>query len=162
MPVEFLADGQVKAYSRPSPPNSTGRGWPPARPYPAPPSRSGPPTSSGKPPLTYLTWPRMTGAARLLWTPARRWPPSPAGQLLVSYVFGKAFRREYGVAAGRYRRRTGHRTPPGAQPARRTPDRRVLRRVSRVAGEPPQSLLPSASAIRHIRAEQSESPKEGG
>jgi AraC-like DNA-binding protein len=59
----------------------------------------------GQPPLTYLTWWRMTVAARLLRDPtaslaavARR-----AGYTS-EFAFGKAFKRAYGVAPGRYRR----------------------------------------------------------
>jgi AraC-like DNA-binding protein len=58
----------------------------------------------GQPPLTYLTWWRMTTAARLLHetdaplaTIARQVGYSSA------YAFGKAFRREYGAPPGRYR-----------------------------------------------------------
>jgi AraC-like DNA-binding protein len=61
----------------------------------------------GQPPLAYLTWWRMTTASRLLrgtdvplQTVAER---SGYGS---EYAFAKAFKREYGVAPGRYRRLT--------------------------------------------------------
>ncbi|HWO64042.1 MAG TPA: AraC family transcriptional regulator [Umezawaea sp.] len=66
----------------------------------------------GLPPLTYLTWWRLTTAARLLRTTdaplsavARR---SGYGS---AYAFANAFKREYGIPAGEYRRRrrTDHR-----------------------------------------------------
>ncbi|PRY41543.1 AraC-like DNA-binding protein [Umezawaea tangerina] len=65
----------------------------------------------GLPPLTYLTWWRLTTAARLLRTTdaplsviARR---SGYGS---PYAFANAFKREYGIPAGEYRRqrRTDH------------------------------------------------------
>jgi AraC-like DNA-binding protein len=61
----------------------------------------------GKPPLGYLTWWRMTLAARLLrdsdqplQTVAQR-----AGYAS-EFAFAKAFKREHGVAPGQYRRRS--------------------------------------------------------
>lgn len=59
----------------------------------------------GTPPLTYLTWWRMTAAGRLLL--ADDAPLSAvAGQVgyVSEFAFAKAFKREYGVAPGRYRR----------------------------------------------------------
>jgi AraC-like DNA-binding protein len=67
----------------------------------------------GQPPLTYLTWWRMTTAARLL-----RDTDAPllaiARQVGYSsaYAFGKAFSREYGTPPGQYRHRT---RPPASQ-----------------------------------------------
>jgi AraC-like DNA-binding protein len=62
-------------------------------------------TIVGQPPLAYLTWWRMTTAARLLRgtdvllpTVAER---SGYGS---EYAFAKAFKREYGIPPGRYRR----------------------------------------------------------
>ena len=65
----------------------------------------------GEPPLTYLTWWRMTTAGRLL-----RADDLPLRQVAErtgytsEFAFAKAFKREYGVAPGHYRRRTA----PGA------------------------------------------------
>ncbi|MFB9388001.1 AraC family transcriptional regulator [Streptomyces coeruleoprunus] len=65
-------------------------------------------TLVGRPPLAYLTWWRMTTAGRLLRTDdaplrtvARR-----AGYTS-EFAFAKAFRREYGMPPGQYRRRAG-------------------------------------------------------
>ncbi|NUP39073.1 MAG: helix-turn-helix transcriptional regulator, partial [Streptomyces sp.] len=59
----------------------------------------------GMPPLTYLTWWRMTSAGRLLLSGDA---PLSAVAQQVGYVsefaFAKAFKREYGIAPGRYRR----------------------------------------------------------
>lgn len=60
----------------------------------------------GRPPLAYLTWWRMTIAARLL-------RDSDAPLRVVAertgytseYAFARAFRREFGIAPGRFRRR---------------------------------------------------------
>ncbi|MDG4784754.1 AraC family transcriptional regulator [Micromonospora sp. WMMD1102] len=65
-------------------------------------------TLLGRPPLAYLTWWRMTLAARLL-----RESDAPltaiAGRVGYSseFAFGAAFKRRYGIAPGRFRR-TGH------------------------------------------------------
>ncbi|WP_189188844.1 AraC family transcriptional regulator [Streptomyces albiflavescens] len=59
----------------------------------------------GEPPLTYLTWWRMTTAGRLL-----RAGDIPLRQVAQrtgyasEFAFAKAFKREYGVAPGQYRR----------------------------------------------------------
>nr|WP_203858996.1 AraC family transcriptional regulator [Plantactinospora mayteni] len=59
----------------------------------------------GQPPLAYLSWWRMTTAARLL-----RESDAPlttiAGQVgyASEFAFGAAFKRRYGIAPGRYRR----------------------------------------------------------
>ena len=71
----------------------------------------------GQPPLTYLTWWRLTTAARLLETTDV--PLSVVAQRTgygSAYAFANAFKREYGVSAGRYRqqRHTGR----GTQAAR--------------------------------------------
>ncbi|MER7078030.1 helix-turn-helix transcriptional regulator, partial [Saccharopolyspora kobensis] len=64
----------------------------------------------GRPPLTYLTWWRLTTAARLL-----RGSDAPlsvvAAQVGYSseYAFANAFRREFTIAPGRYR--NGKRLP---------------------------------------------------
>ncbi|MBO2454057.1 AraC family transcriptional regulator [Actinomadura barringtoniae] len=65
----------------------------------------------GRPPLAYLTWWRMTMAARLLTE-----SDAPLGTVAAKvgygseFAFANAFKREYGIAPGRYRR--GH--LPGA------------------------------------------------
>ncbi|GIH90556.1 AraC family transcriptional regulator [Planobispora siamensis] len=59
----------------------------------------------GRPPLTYLTWWRMTVAARLL-----RESDAVLGEVAAragytsEFAFANAFKRRYGVAPGRYRR----------------------------------------------------------
>jgi methylphosphotriester-DNA--protein-cysteine methyltransferase len=59
----------------------------------------------GRPPLTYLTWWRMTTAARLL-----RESDAPLGEVSTrigytsEFAFANAFKREYGTAPGKYRR----------------------------------------------------------
>lgn len=59
----------------------------------------------GQPPLTYLTWWRMTLAARLL-----RESDAPLSVVAArvgygsEFAFGNAFKRRYGTAPGRYRR----------------------------------------------------------
>ncbi|MGJ6966504.1 AraC family transcriptional regulator [Streptosporangium sp. G11] len=59
----------------------------------------------GQPPLTYLTWWRMTTAARLL-----RESDAPLHTVATSvgytseFAFANAFKRRYGTAPGRYRR----------------------------------------------------------
>ncbi|WP_045744870.1 AraC family transcriptional regulator [Actinoplanes rectilineatus] len=58
----------------------------------------------GQPPLTYLTWWRLTTAARLLKTTDV--PLSAVAQRSgygSPYAFAVAFKREYGISAGRYR-----------------------------------------------------------
>jgi AraC-like DNA-binding protein len=59
----------------------------------------------GQPPLTYLTWWRMTTAARLLRETDQ---PLTAVATRVGYAsefaFSAAFKRRYGVAPGRFRR----------------------------------------------------------
>ncbi|WP_329334462.1 AraC family transcriptional regulator [Streptomyces sp. NBC_00663] len=62
-------------------------------------------TLVGRPPLAYLTWWRMTTAGRLL-----READLPLRQVAQrtgytsEFAFAKAFKREYGVAPGQYRR----------------------------------------------------------
>ncbi|SDP73979.1 AraC-type DNA-binding protein [Streptomyces sp. cf386] len=59
----------------------------------------------GEPPLTYLTWWRMTTAGRLLRaddTPLRTIAQRTG--YTSEFAFAKAFKREYGMAPGRYRR----------------------------------------------------------
>lgn len=66
-------------------------------------------TIVGQPPLAYLTWWRMTTAARLL-----RESDAPLRTIATrcgyasEYAFGKAFKREYDMSPGRYR---SERTP---------------------------------------------------
>jgi AraC-like DNA-binding protein len=61
----------------------------------------------GQPPLTYLTWWRMTTAARLLLEPG-----ASLGEVATrigytsEFAFANAFKREYGLAPGRYRRQS--------------------------------------------------------
>ncbi|MFJ5779359.1 AraC family transcriptional regulator [Streptomyces sp. NPDC093094] len=60
----------------------------------------------GRPPLTYLTWWRMTTAGRLLReddTPLRL--VAQRAGYTSEFAFAKAFKREFGMAPGRYRRR---------------------------------------------------------
>ncbi|GHE11203.1 AraC family transcriptional regulator [Streptomyces alanosinicus] len=59
----------------------------------------------GEPPLTYLTWWRMTTASRLLRHDdlSLRQVAERTGYTS-EFAFAKAFKREYGVAPGRYRR----------------------------------------------------------
>ncbi|MDP4505813.1 AraC family transcriptional regulator [Nonomuraea turcica] len=62
-------------------------------------------TVVGQPPLTYLTWWRMTVASRLLATsdaPLR--VVAECGGYSSEFAFAKAFKREFGVSPGRYRR----------------------------------------------------------
>jgi AraC-like DNA-binding protein len=60
----------------------------------------------GSPPLTYLTWWRMTTAARLLRESDRPLRAVAARTGYVSeFAFAKAFKREFGMAPGRYRAR---------------------------------------------------------
>jgi AraC-like DNA-binding protein len=60
---------------------------------------------AGQPPLAYLTWWRLTTAARLL-----RHSDAPLSTVATQigytseYAFANAFKREYGIAPGRYRR----------------------------------------------------------
>lgn len=59
----------------------------------------------GEPPLAYLTWWRMTTAGRLLRTddlPLRQ--IAQRAGYTSEFAFAKAFKREYGVAPGQYRR----------------------------------------------------------
>jgi AraC-like DNA-binding protein len=59
----------------------------------------------GRPPLTYLTWWRMTTAARLL-----RESDAPLAAIAAEvgygseFAFAAAFKRRHGVAPGRFRR----------------------------------------------------------
>ncbi|MFI0927795.1 AraC family transcriptional regulator [Streptomyces sp. NPDC021012] len=62
-------------------------------------------TLVGRPPLAYLTWWRMTTAGRLLRSddlPLRA--IAERSGYSSEFAFAKAFKREYGVAPGRYRR----------------------------------------------------------
>jgi AraC-like DNA-binding protein len=62
----------------------------------------------GQPPLTYLTWWRMTVAARLLRTSDAR-VDTIARQVgyTSQYTFTHAFKRQYGAPPGRYRHHAG-------------------------------------------------------
>ncbi|MEV7807835.1 helix-turn-helix transcriptional regulator [Microbispora sp. NPDC088329] len=59
----------------------------------------------GQPPLTYVTWWRLNTAAHML-----RDSDAPLSEIAGAvgygseFVFANAFRREYGMAPGRYRR----------------------------------------------------------
>jgi AraC-like DNA-binding protein len=72
----------------------------------------------GEPPLTYLTWWRMITAGRLLRaddTPLRL--VAQRTGYTSEFAFAKAFKREYGVAPGQYRRRVlPAAAPPGPVP----------------------------------------------
>lgn len=62
-------------------------------------------TLVGEPPLTYLTWWRMTIAGRMLRESDA--PLSAVAQRVgyaSEFAFAKAFKREFGIAPGRYRR----------------------------------------------------------
>jgi AraC-like DNA-binding protein len=62
-------------------------------------------TIVGQPPLSYLTWWRMTTAARVLRdsdTPLRS--VAERAGYASEFAFAKAFKRQYGLAPGRYRR----------------------------------------------------------
>ena len=62
-------------------------------------------TVVGQPPLTYLTWWRMTTGARLLrGTDASLQTVAERSGYSSEYAFAKAFKREYGIAPGQYRR----------------------------------------------------------
>lgn len=68
-------------------------------------------TLVGEPPLTYLTWWRMTTAGRLL--RADDMPLRLIAQrtgYTSEFAFAKAFKREYGVAPGQYRKGTSQGT----------------------------------------------------
>ncbi|HJP76711.1 MAG TPA: AraC family transcriptional regulator [Pseudonocardiaceae bacterium] len=71
----------------------------------------------GQPPLAYLTWWRMTTAARLL-----RESDVPLGTVATrvgytsEFAFAKAFKREFGLAPGGYRR-TGTQPPASQSPS---------------------------------------------
>ncbi|NUR90398.1 MAG: AraC family transcriptional regulator [Nonomuraea sp.] len=71
----------------------------------------------GQPPLTYLTWWRMTTAARLL-----RDSDAPVGTIAQQvgyssqYTFTHAFKRQYGLPPGGYRRHTASAPSRPAQP----------------------------------------------
>ncbi|MET8003736.1 AraC family transcriptional regulator [Nonomuraea glycinis] len=62
-------------------------------------------TLAGQPPLTYLTWWRLTVAANLLCE-----SDAPLGQVATrigytsEFAFANAFKRQYGIAPGKYRR----------------------------------------------------------
>lgn len=72
-------------------------------------------TLVGIPPLTYLTWWRMTAAGRLLLTGDA--PLRVVAEQVgygAEFAFAKAFKREYGIAPGRYRRSAAG-APTGAE-----------------------------------------------
>jgi AraC-like DNA-binding protein len=70
-------------------------------------------TVVGQPPLAYLTWWRMTTGARLLrGTDASLQTVAERSGYGSEYAFAKAFKREYGIAPGRYRRQQ---QPSGTQ-----------------------------------------------
>jgi AraC-like DNA-binding protein len=60
---------------------------------------------AGRPPLTYLTWWRLTVAAKLL-----RESDAPLNEVAAQvgytseFAFANAFKRRYGIAPGKYRR----------------------------------------------------------
>lgn len=75
-------------------------------------------TLVGTPPLAYLTWWRLTTAARLLHTTNA--PLSAIAQRSgygSPYAFASAFKREYGMSAGRYRTQRRDKTPDIREPA---------------------------------------------
>lgn len=58
----------------------------------------------GQPPLAYLTWWRMTIAGRLLATDTPLRTVAESSGYSSEFTFAKAFKREFGVSPGRYRR----------------------------------------------------------
>ncbi|GAB3965581.1 AraC family transcriptional regulator [Actinoallomurus acanthiterrae] len=78
----------------------------------------------GRPPLAYLTWWRLTTAMRLLRSSDA---PLHAVARQVGYTsefaFANAFKREFDVAPGRYRRDGRSGTPSGRRLGRRQPER---------------------------------------
>jgi AraC-like DNA-binding protein len=78
----------------------------------------------GRPPLAYLSWWRMTLAARLL-----RESDAPLSTVArqtgytSEFAFANAFKREYGVAPGRYRRNRPAASSTGSTLAHPFPDR---------------------------------------
>ncbi|GAB2953077.1 AraC family transcriptional regulator [Nonomuraea fastidiosa] len=72
----------------------------------------------GQPPLTYLTWWRMTTAARLLVLDPAASLDSVAARVGYSseFAFANAFKRHFGLAPGAYRRRAT--AMPSVTPAR--------------------------------------------
>jgi AraC-like DNA-binding protein len=69
-------------------------------------------TLTGQPPLGYLTWWRMIVAGRLL-RQSDESLDAVAGRVgyTSEFAFAKAFKREYGLAPGRYRRQAPVSTP---------------------------------------------------
>ncbi|MFI9839955.1 cupin domain-containing protein [Nonomuraea sp. NPDC051941] len=71
-------------------------------------------TAVGRPPLAYLTWWRMSTASRLLLgTDAPLQSVAERCGYGSEYAFAKAFKREYGIAPGRYRRKARSGSPTG-------------------------------------------------
>jgi len=73
-------------------------------------------TAVGEPPLNYLTRWRMTTAARLLRTDSA--PVASIAQQVgytSEFAFAKAFKRDYGIAPGHYRRRTASKLVPSGR-----------------------------------------------
>ncbi|NBE99785.1 helix-turn-helix transcriptional regulator, partial [Nonomuraea sp. K271] len=70
---------------------------------------------TGQPPLTYLTWWRMTMAARLLLEPASSLDAVAARVGYTSeFAFANAFKRHFHLAPGRYRHQAQARARPAA------------------------------------------------
>ncbi|MEV6201184.1 AraC family transcriptional regulator [Streptomyces sp. NPDC051771] len=85
----------------------------------------------GRAPLAYLTWWRMTAAGRLLRTgdlPLRA--VAERAGYTSEFAFAKAFKREYGIAPGQYRK--GADEPPAARSGAEAP---VLRLTSGAKAE---------------------------
>ncbi|MFI6317703.1 AraC family transcriptional regulator [Nonomuraea sp. NPDC050556] len=78
-------------------------------------------TLVGRPPLAYVTWWRLMTAARML-----RETDASVGEVASKigygseFAFGNAFKREYGIAPGRYRRQTCEETATQHNRASRT------------------------------------------
>nr|WP_202035905.1 AraC family transcriptional regulator [Streptomyces mexicanus] len=87
---------------------------------------------TGQPPMTYLTWWRMTTAAHLLRETDR---PLPAIAREVGYgspfAFSHAFKRHFGLTPGRYRARTD---PKAAEPRMSSSDAPTLPRDPGIRG----------------------------
>ena len=63
---------------------------------------------TGRPPLTYLTWWRMTVAAGLLGEPSASIAAvAPRVGYTSEFAFANAFKRHFGIAPGRFRRQPG-------------------------------------------------------
>ncbi|MFC7589846.1 helix-turn-helix transcriptional regulator [Nonomuraea antimicrobica] len=94
----------------------------------------------GQPPLAYLTWWRLAGAGRLL-----RDTDAPLSEIAArvgygsEFAFANAFKRQYGLAPGRYRR-DGCQAAPLPRPAAGVSD--PLSRARRARPAPTRTRPP--------------------